>query len=356
MNYDELEKIYRPSSTLIIAAKSKTIDQGYSYKFLLAKRAAAIAFAPDHYVFPGGVFDVQADDNIEWLSYFETFGISKEQLDKLSLLHLPHRPKPLMTKAGYLGRDISLRITAIREAFEEVGLLLCLDRNDLSNQHKICGSYKHNFDRAYWQQKVHNNAKEFLNLCKYMDVIPDLWSLNEWSIWRSPPTARKKYDTAIYVVTLEEQPKLLLEPTEVEEELWVTPTASLRLYKDRTLWLAPLQFYEISRLSNAMDWSKLQSFVKERNFKGSTLIMLAYYKCSDYLVGTLPGDDYYPTNILEHKETISLNYSAKEFQEKTKNIHRITYQDMYDLEVFTNISPIDNHLSPQLQYLDNSKL
>ncbi|XP_065355894.1 acyl-coenzyme A diphosphatase NUDT19 [Calliphora vicina] len=356
MTDDELEKIYRPSATLIIAAKSSSNEHGYNYQFLLAKRSAAIAFAPDHYVFPGGVFDPKADENIEWLGYFKTFGISKEDLNKLSLQNLPNRPTPLMTNGHNLGRDISLRITAIREAFEEVGLLLCLNREDLKNKHKISGSFKHNFDRSHWQQRVHNNAMEFLNLCKHMDVVPDLWSLHEWSVWRSPPTARKKYDTAIYVVTLEDQPKLLLEPTEVEKELWATPPASLKLYKDSTIWLAPMQFYEISRLSNALDWSKLQAFVKERNFKGSTLIMLAYYRCTDYLVGTLPGDDYYPKNTLEHTETLPLSCSVMEFKKKTKNIHRITYLDMYDLCVTSNITPIDGHLSPVLNLLDNSKL
>ncbi|XP_023306074.2 acyl-coenzyme A diphosphatase NUDT19 [Lucilia cuprina] len=357
MTEDELEKIYRPSATLIIAAKTNNnLEEGYNYQFLLAKRAAAIAFAPDHYVFPGGAFDAKADDNIEWLQYFEAFGISKEDLQKLSLQHLPNRPKPLMTNGRNLCRDISLRITAIREAFEEVGLLLCLNRDDLRSKHKIHSSFKHNFDRSYWQDKVHNNALEFLNLCKYMDVVPDLWSLQEWSMWRSPPAARKKYDTAIYIVTLENQPQLLLEPTEVEKELWATPTASLKLYKDRTIWLAPLQFYEISRLSNVLNWSKLQAFVKERNSKGSTLIMLAYFRCTDYLVGTLPGDDCYPENHLDHKETVQLSCTDKEFKAKTKNIHRITYYDMYELAVTCNIKPIDGHLSPVLNILDNSKL
>ena len=185
----------------------------------MAKRSPAIAFAPDHYVFPGGTFDFNGDDSIEWLNYFHSFGVMNEDLEKLSLQHLSNRPSPLMTNAGNIKRDISLRITAIREAFEEVGILLCLNRKELRGKSKSTGTLNHDFDRLHWQKKVHNNGKEFLNLCKCLDVIPDLWSLYEWSIWRSPPAARKKYDTVIYMVALEEQPLLLLEPSEVEEAL-----------------------------------------------------------------------------------------------------------------------------------------
>ncbi|TMW39323.1 hypothetical protein DOY81_015597, partial [Sarcophaga bullata] len=100
--------------------------------------------------------------------------------------------------------------------------------------------------------------------------------------------------------SLEEEPKLLLEPSEVDEALWTTPVSALKLFKNRSLWLAPMQFYEISRLANALNWSYLLDFVKKRNSIGSTLIMLAYYRCSDYLVGVLPGDDYYPKDTLDH--------------------------------------------------------
>ncbi|TMW45878.1 hypothetical protein DOY81_009044 [Sarcophaga bullata] len=43
---NDLEKVYRPSATLIIAAKSDSKEHDYDYRILLAKRSPAIAFAP----------------------------------------------------------------------------------------------------------------------------------------------------------------------------------------------------------------------------------------------------------------------------------------------------------------------
>lgn len=189
------------------------------FQILLAKRTVRTAYAPDHYVFPGGVFDSKADENIDWLNHFESFGISSRELDILNLEHLPNRPDPLMTNKRFFSRDISLRITAIREAFEEVGLLLCLTKDQLKHNRKGCATFNNNFNRPYWQERVHSNPLEFLSLCKYLQVVPDIWSLHEWSIWRSPPSALKRYDTVLYIVALDVRPELLLEPSEIEEEL-----------------------------------------------------------------------------------------------------------------------------------------
>lgn len=103
--------------------------------------------------------------------------------------------------------------------------------------------------------------------------------------------------------------------------------------------------------------------------------MLAYFRCLDYLVGVLPGttrsvtkcmsisfifltvgDDYYPNDTLDHKDTIQMNCSSTQFTENTKNVHRLIYRDVYDLYVTSNIIPIDGHFTPILHFKHNSKL
>ncbi|XP_075151315.1 acyl-coenzyme A diphosphatase NUDT19-like isoform X2 [Haematobia irritans] len=324
---------------------------------LLAKRTERTAYAPDHYVFPGGVFDSKADENFEWLQHFQTFGISRKDLTMLCLEHLPNRPHPLMTSKNCFSRDISLRITAIREVFEEVGILLCRTKSQLFCKHEGCGIIYENFNQSYWQEKVHDNPAEFLKLCRHLNVVPDIWSLHEWSIWRSPPAALKKYDTVLYLVTLPNKPQLLLEPSEVEEELWISPSLAIEMFKERKIWLPPMLFFEISRLSNMVSWIKLKEFAKRRALLGCTLLMLAYYRCEDALVGTLPGDDFYPENILTHTETKNLSGSSEDFHNKTKNKHRLIYRDMHDISLLSNIAPIDNHLNPIYRVeVENSKL
>lgn len=50
-------------------------------------------------------------------------------------------------------RDISLRITAIRETFEELGVLICKNKEQLKDSN-LLSNLVHNFDVAFWQKQV----------------------------------------------------------------------------------------------------------------------------------------------------------------------------------------------------------
>lgn len=88
-----------------------------------------------------------------------------------------------------LFREITLRLTAVRECFEEVGLLLCRSRSQLDFGAVTCAQAVP--DLESWQRRVHNKPAEFLTLCRELNVVPDLWALHEWSAWASPGFIRK---------------------------------------------------------------------------------------------------------------------------------------------------------------------
>lgn len=86
-----------------------------------------------------------------------------------------------------------MRINALRESFEEVGVLICRTREQLGQlRAPMCACYKNDFDKDYWQEVVHNNPKEFLRMCQELKVVPDIWSLYEWCGWASPPSVKKR--------------------------------------------------------------------------------------------------------------------------------------------------------------------
>ena len=83
---------------------------------------------PDAYVFPGGAIDA-ADANGAWMEHF-----TKKEIKQLT----PTSPKlerpPLYVTPDNeeVPRDLSLRIGAIRETFEESGILI-LDKNGVQD-------------------------------------------------------------------------------------------------------------------------------------------------------------------------------------------------------------------------------
>lgn len=57
----------------------------------MLKRSEATAVAQNQTVFPGGLLDVEGDESVAWLEYFEQFGVSQESLRSLILIS-EHRP------------------------------------------------------------------------------------------------------------------------------------------------------------------------------------------------------------------------------------------------------------------------
>ena len=73
------------------------------------------------------------------------------------------------------------RLTAIRETFEESGVLL--HKNDNTS-----GAYNFS-DSSFlkeWREKVHKSPDKLVNLYQELGVYPDIWSLSEYSDWLTP--------------------------------------------------------------------------------------------------------------------------------------------------------------------------
>lgn len=52
----------------------------------MLKRSDATAVVVNQSVFPGGMLDVEGDESVAWLEYFEQFGVHEKQLRRLVLI------------------------------------------------------------------------------------------------------------------------------------------------------------------------------------------------------------------------------------------------------------------------------
>ncbi|XP_017050538.1 nucleoside diphosphate-linked moiety X motif 19 [Drosophila ficusphila] len=350
---------YRPSASLILAAKEDSL-RDYDYRLLLIKRTERTSYALNHCVFPGGVFDSQEDESPEWIKYFKSFGVTDEHLRKLT--HKQDTPRPQFLNADkHFSRDIALRLTALRETFEEVGILICTNQNSFKNwDSKLdhpCTLLLEPSERSEWQHRVHNNASQFLELYRYLNVIPNLWSLQEWSIWRTAATANRKYDTVYYVTTLDkkaEEVSLLLEPHEVASAHWMSPAEAWTSSQDGTIWLPFMLLYDIARLMNLNRWQELLNFSRERSSRGTTMIQPVYFRCDDCMFGVLPGDELYPKDPGACTQSIILPGSVNEIHQKAQQYNRYIVYDFHQVVLASNVPPNDGHLP--LQPLVNTKL
>lgn len=168
-------------------------------------------------VFPGGVIE-KADSNRNWLDLYSKIGV---QDSRLNALRCDRNTDFIYQKASedeQIERELSLRISAIRETFEEVGILLAKGQEALQMDNQgLYTTALTGFDIQYWQKEVQGNPGRFYDLCLTLQVVPDVFSLHGWANWMTPTTVGKhRFDTIFYVASLAERPQLAMDQKEVQ--------------------------------------------------------------------------------------------------------------------------------------------
>jgi len=345
---------WREAATLILTARQPSSNAGhFDYRLLMLKRSSRSKFMPNAFVFPGGV--VAKDDfNPSWLK------ILPEPLKPP-----PNAPRPLLMQSaeeeGGLPRHVAFRIAAIRETFEESGVLLL--RSD-SQDNVLSMEAK---ETAEWRLKVQEDPGKLLDLCRYLGASPDLWALSEWSDWLTPINLQgtqskkgtRRFDTIFYTAQLDAIPPALQDQTEVTAVKWEEPSSLLSDCRNHSIWLAPPQVYEVSRLLHFKEQQKLGEFAQERESEGLTTLLPVRLQCSDGELSLYPGDSMYPEKpdyIGDSAEANLPRYpgTLKECRLEAEHLNRQEFSDGADLEsrytsrgdVVSTCAPAHGHVNP----------
>lgn len=340
-----MAKLWRDSASLIILARNHNniFQNGNNYKVLVFTRSAKTSFMPNSCAFPGGATEA-TDQSKDWIKHFQNFGITESRLQELGNIK-GDRPPIFHQNDAEISKEISLRISAIRETFEEVGVLICKNKAEIYHNYEY-GNFLESFDREKWQKIVHNDPDRFLELCQTLNVVPDLWSLYEWSAWLTPASFPKRFETAFFLVGLNKIPNLIAEEHEVEKIYWESPEVYETKHKQKEIWLPPPQSYELGRLKNMPSLDILVQYAKKRNSQGITLLFPVSCKCSDGVVALLPGDDAYPENPNDMTEMLDIKETMEEFRKKSKKLHRTEYRKSNSMKFHLNFELPNQQLSP----------
>lgn len=200
----------------------------YDYRIMMVKRSGLSSFLASAYVFPGGRVEI-ADFSPRWWALFAKFNLTRQDLSVFSQsINGPRPPIVLESKiiqeSSHLNKpedslpaDIGLRISALRETFEETGVLLLTRPGDDADSYQPLSDRDNvNVDLSAWRDRVRKDASSFLDLCLETNLCPNLWSLYEWWNWLTPTSVgHKRCDTMFYVSFLEVEPKVVLDNEEV---------------------------------------------------------------------------------------------------------------------------------------------
>ncbi|EFN89997.1 nucleoside diphosphate-linked moiety X motif 19 isoform X2 [Harpegnathos saltator] len=275
---------------------------------------------PGLYVFPGGNIS-PADSDPKWRELFVAFGFNNDSFASL-IPDTAVRPQIFKSQQNELSREISLRITAIRETFEECGTLICRRRDDRAfsvwAQHLSVPKK----ELRVWQRKIHDNAMEFLTFCKQFECFPDLWALHEWSNWLTPTYLPNRYNTVFYMACMQSAPYAEYDTIEIEDLNWGTPE---NIWSSKDIVLPPPQQYEVAKLAKFQNIDHVLDCAVQRGKVGVQLYLPVRVNLKDGTVFVLCGDTMYPKEI-DPTATLVINksdISMDKFREMTPMKHRM---------------------------------
>ncbi|KAK2854310.1 hypothetical protein Q5P01_006971 [Channa striata] len=357
---------WKEAATLIVAAgrrlgaDSVSRRGRFDYDVLLLKRSGKSDFMPNAYVFPGGAVD-PADFSSEWLDVFQAvrncpnFGLTRVKQPPET------RPPIFATDRQKLGSpipgEVAFRICALRETFEESGVLLVVPKRDETRllesaevrgdpgpdcgADTLCGR-----ELTRWRALVNQNPSNFVRMCRELQVMPNIWALHEWSNWLTPRARYgvTRFDTAFFICCLPDAPHTAHDDREIERFQWSTPPEVLQSYQDKELWIAPPQFYELGRMCRFPTLNVLRDFARRRAAEGCERWTPVVFPKDEQYISLLPGDRFYPSDA--SGETV-VDASADP-QEQTA-LHRIVMSDSYTTTLQITVPPKYKHLLPLVE-------
>lgn len=276
--------MFRGSATLILNVPHRTRYPG-DFGTVLLKRTSQLKFMPNSYVFPGGAVS-SSDSDEKWMNHF-----TKKEVRALtpSKSSVPRPPLFETPKDELIPRDLSLRITAIRETFEESGILLLEDEKTGD----LVKNVPPKSELKKWRTLVEGDSTQFYELCRELGAYPKVDELSEWSNWLTPPgILPRRFDTAFYVAKINSLPDYAAEDGgETVHFAVMNPFEALDKSLNQEIILHPPQFTEISRMAKFYDLEILMDYAKKRQERGILRWCPVQYYFNGCRISAMVGDD-----------------------------------------------------------------
>jgi len=218
------------------------------FEVLLVRRSSKSAFVPSAYVFPGG--KVETDDCLpEMANYCR----KKDLIKSISFLD----GVPSAQSA------FGLLIAAIRETFEEAGILLA--RRENGNP----ASFDKNIEGQLLSYRTDLNSGnlKFSDLLKKENLVLAVERLHYFSRWITPELSPLRFDARFFIAAVPEGQKAFHDGDEVTTHIWITPTQALQRYSQRKIYMVAPTVVTLEELSRFQTINEAIESTANKNIK-----------------------------------------------------------------------------------------
>ena len=279
LNFDPVTTPLRSAATVMLLRDS---DAGF--EIFLLKRHGLSDVLGGAYVFPGGKVD-GADAELDVGLHFD---------QDPSALHASLSEPEIDAPTA-----CALYVAAIREAFEECGILFAHGATQAqATRASALAREGYAFDEVLAQMKFRLQTQ----------------SLAPWSRWitpRVPSVMNKRFDTRFFVAACPADQTAQHDNHEATESLWLSPRAALEQYRSGHIELAPPQIMSLAHLSRL---GNVQAVMDEARRRLPAVIRPEPFDDEGGRVICYPGDARHSTPTRAMPGPTRLRYVNKRFE------------------------------------------
>lgn len=193
-----VERPPRPAATIVVVR-----DGAGGIEVLLSRRAERGDHNSGAWVFPGGIVDPGDRQAHDCCAGVDDAAAS--------------------ARLGLAANGLDYYIAAVRECFEESGLLFANDRRgELVRLDDATGA-----QLATWRGPLHRNERPLGEMCRAFGLTLALDRLVYLSHWLTPLARPKRFDTRFFIAAAPLSQTAAFDGTEMVEQLWLRPAEAL---------------------------------------------------------------------------------------------------------------------------------
>ncbi len=196
----------------------REIDGNEGFEVLMLKRSTELDFSAGAYVFPGGAVD---PDDMDLAP--RCVGMTDSEASK----------KLELEEGG-----IAFYVAAIRECFEEAGIMLLScdgDRSSSGTRHLDLRSPELKDKFSTLRQSLNNGELKFSDAIAANSLFLTVADLYYISHWVTPPGGSRRYDTRFFVSLVPDNQDALHDESEIVDSIWLKPKEALDRFHDGEL-------------------------------------------------------------------------------------------------------------------------
>ena len=249
----------RPASTVMLVR-----DAARGPEVLMLQRTAGAAFGAGMYVFPGGRVDpADSGRDVEMWCH-------------------GHDDRSASDRLGIDAGGLAYWIAAVRECFEEAGVLLASRADGAAHQ-----------PQPDDRHAIHDGRVSMAELCSRDDLRLRIGEIHYVDHWVTPRGEARRFDTRFFIAAAPGEQTAVHDNAETVDSRWVTPADALEMQESGELLMMPPTVANLRVLAAHQTVAELLAAAAARGRPPRTEPKLRRAADGTVVGVAMPGDDDY---------------------------------------------------------------